>query len=158
MKNYKVFLGIAALALVFGLVFTGCSDPTQVEGDVGRYNVAHGPKIDASTLTVVKGTGTATGYLIVNFKPADNAISHTVYRSPDKKLIVGSTSTVTIGNGLAADGNPTITTGIPDYTKASAYFSTSSTDTTAYYIGVRAQDVLGNSGDIVWSATAVAAR
>ncbi|GHV44885.1 hypothetical protein AGMMS49546_29590 [Spirochaetia bacterium] len=72
MKNYKVILGIAALALVFGLVLTGC--PTQVEGNVGVNWVA---PAQVERVTVEKTTNNK--YYIVSFKAVDNAGGYKVF-------------------------------------------------------------------------------
>ncbi|GHV93073.1 hypothetical protein AGMMS50268_35760 [Spirochaetia bacterium] len=81
MKNYKVILGIAALALVFGLVLTGC--PTQVEGDVG---IKIGSPAQVETVTVTPTANKA--YYIVSWKGVGNASNYTVYYKQDGKETV----------------------------------------------------------------------
>ncbi|GHV43030.1 hypothetical protein AGMMS49546_23470 [Spirochaetia bacterium] len=76
MKNYKVILGIAALALVFGLVLTGC--PTQVEGNVG---VNWAAPAQVGEITVTK-TGNSR-YYIVSFDAVHDAKGYQVYLKAD---------------------------------------------------------------------------
>ncbi|GHT56350.1 hypothetical protein FACS1894109_05010 [Spirochaetia bacterium] len=157
MKKLQIF---GMLAMVLSLAFTGCSDPTVIEGNVGNYAVAHGPNVDASTITVEKGTGIYANHLVVNYKPADNSMGNQFYISVDKKVLVQISSFYTnFGYGYKADGGNLITTGIPDYTKTGVRFllPAGNADTNAYYVGIRSYDPY-NYGDIVWSATAVAAN
>ncbi|GHV42403.1 hypothetical protein AGMMS49546_20900 [Spirochaetia bacterium] len=105
MKNYKVILGIAALALVFGLVLTGC--PTQVEGNVG---VNWTTPAQVGEIRVEKTTNSQ--YYIVSFDAVHEVSGYRVYLKSDgdgKQTISELTSSSNISGPTAGSKFDTAT-------------------------------------------------
>jgi hypothetical protein len=160
MKNRSLVSGMLALALVFGLVLAGCSDdPLEV---VGSYNAAHGPSIDASTITVFKdtapGANDPTNDLYVSFTTVAGATSYLLYAKNETSGVYQFNSYATIGFAYTSVGGATASPSWSDQADG-AYDSTKAHGTVSvpkgtWYIGVQSRDELSNIGAIQWSATA----
>jgi hypothetical protein len=100
MKHYKIFSGILALALVFGLALTGC--PTELNGPSAEVKAA---KQFANTLNALgSGTATVDGATVTLAKDVANAPAIPV--PAGVMLVIPPSRTLDFGDGgvLKVDG------------------------------------------------------
>ncbi|GHV93547.1 hypothetical protein AGMMS50268_40500 [Spirochaetia bacterium] len=160
MKNYKViFMGMLALALVFGLA--GCQNGTQeVNGTVGDYRVGAGP---APTGQTAVGAGLTAGPtngvgVLVSWKGVEYAQQYIIVAQQNNKTVVINVGGQSTNEFLYVSGGSTVNNTDPDSWNIiiPTYASTAANAMnlnagSSYRIGIIAKDRYDNLSAIAWT-------
>lgn len=147
------FVGMLALALVFGVLFAACSNVTQVEGTVSTK------ESKASTVENVAAVKTGNGlYVIVTWDAAEDATSYrVVYQEKDKKTLQWASDNASNSSIYSTnDGSTEDNTDIDKWSKRITIGTRDSTFRVGitYRFGVMAESSIDNTtgnSDIVWT-------